>query len=104
MAKTTAEKIASKREQIQQLQNQEKQLIQKQKVEIRKARTKRLIERGAILESLIADADTYTNEQIKAILQKALAAKAPSAKSTPTTQAPASPALSGEGGVATGTG
>ena len=31
MPKTTAEKIATKREQIQQLQDEEKQLIQKQK-------------------------------------------------------------------------
>ena len=42
MPKTTAEKIATKREQIQQLKNEEKQLIQKQKQQDRKDRTKRL--------------------------------------------------------------
>ena len=39
MPKTTAEKIANKREQIQQLQNEEKQLVQKQKEQDRKDRT-----------------------------------------------------------------
>ncbi len=39
----------------------------------RKARTKRLIERGAILESLISGADTFTNDQIKAFLEKTIA-------------------------------
>ena len=38
----------------------------------RKARTKRLIERGAILESLISGADVFTNEQIKAFLEKTI--------------------------------
>ena len=35
----------------------------------RKSRNHRLIERGAILESLIPDAETYTNEQIKHIIK-----------------------------------
>lgn len=43
-----------------------------QKERERKARTKRLIERGAILESLISEADTFTNEQIKAFLEKTI--------------------------------
>ena len=72
MAKTTAEKIQSVQEQIQQLENQRKKLMQEQKDQARKARTKRLIERGAILESLIPDADTFTNEEIKTFLEKAL--------------------------------
>lgn len=37
---------------------------------LRKERTHRLIERGAILESLIPDADTYSNEQIQFLLSK----------------------------------
>ena len=44
--------------------------MQKQKADERKARTKRLIERGAILESLVYGADTFTNEQIKSFLEK----------------------------------
>jgi hypothetical protein len=70
MAKSTIEKIASVEEQIQQLENARKKLIQKQKDADRKARTKRLIERGAILESLIDKSETLTNEQIKVFLEK----------------------------------
>jgi len=70
MRKTTLEKITSVEEQIRQLENQRKQLLQQQKAANRKARTKRLIERGAILESLISGADALTNEQIKAFLEK----------------------------------
>ena len=72
MAKTTAEKIQSVQEQIQQLENQRKKLMQEQREQARKARTKRLIERGAILESLVPDADTFTNDEIKTLLEKAL--------------------------------
>jgi len=72
MRKTTTQKRLSVEEQIRQLENERKQLIQKEKDEERKARTKRLIERGAIAESLITNADTLTNEQFKAVLAKAL--------------------------------
>lgn len=72
MAKTAEEKIESVKEQIRQLENQRKRLMQEQKERERKARTKRLIERGAILESLIPEADTFTNEQIKAFLEKTI--------------------------------
>ena len=53
---------------IRQLQNKEKRLMQECSQLSRKARTRRLIERGAILESLIPEAETLTNEQIKAVL------------------------------------
>jgi hypothetical protein len=72
MAKTTTEKIDSIKEEIQRLENQQKKLMQQQKEQERKARTKRLIERGAILESLIPEADTLTNDQIKAFLEKTI--------------------------------
>jgi hypothetical protein len=55
---------------IEKLNNQKKQLEQEQKAEARKARTKRLIERGAILESLIDGAESFTNEQIQTILKR----------------------------------
>ncbi len=70
MPRSTTEKIASVQEQIRQLENQKKRLLQEQKEQERKARTKRLIERGAMLESMIADAPALTNEQIKAFLEK----------------------------------
>jgi len=72
MSKNTIERIETLQEKIQQLENQKKQLIQQQKELDRKARTRRLIERGAILESLISGADTFTNEQIKAFLEKTI--------------------------------
>lgn len=76
MSKTTKEKIQSVQDQIRQLENQRKRLLQEQKERERKARTKRLIERGAILESLVPDADSYTNEQIQAFLQETVQTEA----------------------------
>jgi len=73
MAKTTAEKIATKREQIQQLQNEEKQLIQKQKEQDRKNRTKRLCQRHGLLESMLPEIITITDEQYKTFLERAVA-------------------------------
>jgi hypothetical protein len=70
MALTRTAKIANIEEQIAQLEQQKKNLIQAQKTQDQKDRTRRLIQRGAILESLIADAPTLTNEQIKAFLEK----------------------------------
>ena len=70
MPRTTVEKIDSIQAQIQQLENERRRLMQQQREQERKARTKRLIERGAILESLIPGAAEYTNEQIKAFLEK----------------------------------
>ena len=72
MAKTRTEKIESIQTEIQQLENQRKKLIQQEKEQERKARTKRLIERGAILESLIPNAAELTNEQIQVFLGKTI--------------------------------
>jgi len=70
MTKSISEKIEGIKTEIQQLENKYKRLLQEQKEQERKARTKRLIERGAILESLINGADKLTNEQIKTFLEK----------------------------------
>ena len=72
MSRTTVEKIDSIKTQIQQLENERKRLLNLQKEADRKARTKRLIERGAILESFISGADNLTNDQIKAFLEKSM--------------------------------
>jgi hypothetical protein len=72
MTKPITERIENLKTQITQLENQRKQLLQKQKADERKARTKRLIERGAILESLIKNAEGMTNEQVKELLQNLL--------------------------------
>ena len=72
MARTLNERIVETKEKISQYENQAKRLIQQQKQAERKSRTHRLIERGAILESLIDGAEALTNEDIKAILTAAL--------------------------------
>ena len=70
MPRTLKEQIESAKEEIDRKENRLKSLLNKQKERDRKARTKRLIERGAILESLISDASAMTNEQIGCILNR----------------------------------
>jgi len=72
MAKTQIERIAGIEAEIKQLENRRKKLLQQQKEQERKVRTRRLIERGAILESLLDGAETLTNEEVKAVLSAAL--------------------------------
>jgi len=72
MSKTKVERIASVEDRIKQLENQRRQLIQKHKADERKARTRRLIQRGAILEGFIPDPADYTEEQIQAFLKEIL--------------------------------
>ena len=72
MTKTKSEQIESIKSEIAQLENKRKRLLQEQKEQERKARTKRLIERGAILESLLNGADKLTNEQVKTFLEKTI--------------------------------
>lgn len=67
-----SEKIAKAEEEIRQLQNKKRKLINQQRNEERKARTHRLIERGAILESFLREPERYDNEQIKSLLEIAL--------------------------------
>ena len=62
------EQIGKINEQIKQLQNKKKALLAKESEEKRKKRTKRLIERGAILESVIGNAENFSNEQLQALL------------------------------------
>ena len=62
------EQIAKAEAQINQLNNKKKRLISEQKQAERKKRTKRLIERGAILESIIGNAEDFSNEQLQTLL------------------------------------
>ena len=64
------DEIESVEEKIRQLKNRQKALLQKQSDAERKARTRRLIERGAILESIFPEVVPMTNEQVKAFLEK----------------------------------
>lgn len=56
---------------LQQLKNQEKKIKRQISQDERKKRTRRLIERGAILESYIEGAEEKSNEEIQDILDKA---------------------------------
>ena len=66
--KNIDEQIAKTQEQINQLTNKKKRLISEQKQAEQKKRTKRLIEQGAILESVISSAEDFSNEQLQALL------------------------------------
>lgn len=74
------EQIAKAEEQIKQLNNKKKRLISEQKQAERKKRTKRLIERGAILESVIGNAYDFSNEQLQALLIEILSSESVRAK------------------------
>ena len=74
MAKTKAEKITSIEEEIRQLENRRRQLVQEQKAQERKDRTKRLCRRMGLFESLVPETIPLTEEQFKTFLEKTVAA------------------------------
>ena len=76
MAKTIDEKILEAKKKRDQYDNQMKKLLQTQQEEKRKARTRRLIERGALLESLMGVNEDFTDEQIRDVLAAALSSDA----------------------------
>lgn len=75
MAKTKAEKIAGIEEEIRQLENKKKLLIQEQKEQERKDRTNRLCKRMGLFEKLLPDSITLTEEQFKTFLEQTAAAE-----------------------------
>lgn len=72
--------IAKIQAQINQLTNKKKRLISEQKQAERKKRTKRLIERGAILESVIGNAEELSNEQLQTLLIEIFSSESARAK------------------------
>lgn len=64
-AKAEQEKV---QREIQQLENRQKILLNKKTDAERRARTRRLIEHGAILESVFPATVTMTGEEVKAFL------------------------------------
>ena len=74
MTKTKAEKIAGIEEEIRQLENKRKQLVQEQKAQERRDRTKRLCRRMGLFESLVPGTIPLTEEQFKTFLEKTVAA------------------------------
>ena len=75
MPKTRLEKIAGIEEEIRQLENRRRQLVQEQKAQERKDRTKRLCRRMGLFESLVPDSIPLTEEQFKTFLEKTVAAE-----------------------------
>ena len=74
-SKEIKEKINDTEERLRQLKNQEKKILKQDIVKKRKERTHRLITRGAILESLIENADELTDEELKILLEEATKTK-----------------------------
>jgi len=74
-SKEIKDKIDYTEERLRQLKNQEKKILKQDIVKRRKERTHRLITRGAILESLIENAEKLTDEEIKILLEEATKTK-----------------------------
>ncbi len=72
MAKTNYEKIATIDTQIAQLENQRKRILQQQKEQDRKARTKRLCQRMGLLESMLPETITLTEEAFQTFLERSV--------------------------------
>ena len=74
-SKVIKDKINDTEERLRQLKNQEQKILNQDIVKRRKERTHRLIKRGAILESLIENAEKLTDEEIKILLEEATKTK-----------------------------
>jgi hypothetical protein len=64
------EEMQAVQEKIHQLENRQKILLNKKSDAERKARTHRLIERGALLEGIFPETKSMTGEQVKAFLEQ----------------------------------
>ena len=62
------QEIEKAEREIEQDENKIKRMTQSLSTQQRNARTKRLIERGAIVEKFIPNAETLTNDEVKTIL------------------------------------
>ena len=74
-SKEIKDKIDDTEERLRQLKNQERGILKQDIEKRRKERTHRLITRGAILESLIENAEELTDEEIKILLEEATKTK-----------------------------
>ena len=74
-SKEIKDKSDDTEERLRQLKNQEKKILKQDIEKRRKERTHRLITRGAILESLIENAEELTDEEIKILLEEAIKTK-----------------------------
>ena len=71
-AQKLAEQVKNLEEEIQQKENRLTELKQQYKVQAGKEQTHRRIERAKILENLIEESDTLTNEQMRLFLEKTI--------------------------------
>ena len=71
------QEIEKAEREIEQGENKIKRLMNYMSTTERKARTRRLIQRGAITEAFIPDAENLTNDEIQAALTKAFRADSP---------------------------
>mgnify|MGYP001044953585 CR=1 FL=1 len=74
-SKEIKDKIDYTEERLRQLKDQENKILKQDIVKRRKERTHRLITRGAIIESLIENAEELTDEEIKILLEEATKTK-----------------------------
>jgi hypothetical protein len=72
MRKTTSEKIQSELERKRQIENQIKQLQQRQRKEDERARVNRLCFRGGTVEKFLPELKTFTPEQFGVFLNKVI--------------------------------
>lgn len=68
--KSLSEQQAEIETELKQLENRQKILLNRKHKEERRERTHRLIEQGAILESVFPEIAAMTGEQVKAFLQQ----------------------------------
>lgn len=68
MSRRTSEDIQI---QIDQLKNLKREAVAKEKAQARKERTRRLIQRGAILEQYLMEPEKLTNEEVGEIVKYA---------------------------------
>jgi len=73
MSKTKLERVESIDEEIAQLLNRRKELMQQHREQERKERTKRLCRRMGLFESLVPDSIPLTEEQFRTFLERTVA-------------------------------
>jgi len=71
--KPISERMAKLQADLEKLNKQKKQLENEHKAEERKARTRRLCSRAGLLESMLPETITLTDEQYKSFLEKTVA-------------------------------
>ena len=72
MAKTATEKIGSIDKQMAQLVEQKKRLVQQEREQERKAKNNRFTKRHGLMESMLPETITLTDEQYKTFLERAV--------------------------------